>query len=575
MLQITSGKLFAQEPGQRNELRGVVYTNLFLYENPIETAAGRLLPTNTLRAKSSLVYELTELIESPPGSGGVVSHGIDPYLNDFAAIVSFALNVTCTPDSELTSRLTSDRLGPVLSVPPRKLIRRVFDDLVFCQDKDTAKLVKIVSDLIGLQRKSYLAAMRAIRTYVTGLHRLADDLELAYTLLVASIESLTQGFDGHRAEWADYEESKRKAIDEALANADNKTTEAVREAILNIEHVSLARRFRAFTLEHLQPSFFREEAVDLDNPVGRAELPRALYESYRLRSNYIHELKELPKALTLGASYTETTRINRVTYLTFQGMIRLVRHVITEFIRRQPKVEKEVYDYSSELTGIVKLPLAAQYWVGNPEGLTNSSGWKYLEGFLGQIAEYFQQEPDTSITDMRKVLIKVEKMLPNMNAVHRRPFLALYLIFNKLVSPDIQMKNFNKIQTRYGDELDIPSVEAMLVYLVLGVIPDEWPLSDHEQVHDDYFRRQGKKNGLKVRRNLEAGLSLALAERYRTTGDAKRAHELVTYAVENYPGHAPLRELEQAFDLSKAIDWHGVIFPAREATDTEGAGSGE
>ena len=336
----------------------------------------------------------------------------------------------------------------------------------------------------------------------------------------------------------------------------------------------MARRFRDFTLEYLQPSYFREEAVGLDNPVRRSELPGVLSESYILRSKYIHELKELPRVLSLGASYTETTRINRVTHLTFQGMARLVRHVITEFIRRQPQVESEVYDYNSELTCMVELPLAAQYWVDNPKGLTSSSGRVYFEGFLEQIAEYLQK-PDAIITDMRDMLAEVEKKFPNMTIDRRRPFLALYLIFNKLVSPNIQMKNFNKIQRRYGKELDIPSVEAMLVYLVLGAIPDEWPLSDHEKVHDDYFRRQGKKNGLKVRRNLEAGLSLALAERYRTTGDAKRAHELVTYAVENYPGHAPLRELEQAFDPSEPIDWRGVVFSVREATDTERAGSGE
>ena len=504
MLQIASGKLFAQEPGQSNELRGAVHTNLqLLSKDPIETAAGRLLPTHTRGAKL-LVYELTELIESQPDPNVVVSYGIDPYLNDFAAIVSFALNVTCTPDPELTSRLTSDRPGPVLHVPPRKLIRRVFDDPVFCQDEDAAQLVKIVRDLIGLKRKSYLAAMRAIRTYVTGLHRLADDLELAYTLLVASIESLAQKFDGHRAEWEDYDETKRQAIDKALASADKETAEGVRKALLEIEHVLLAQRFRDFTIEHLQPSYFREEAVGLDNPVRRSELPGVLRESYRLRSNYIHELKELPRALTLGASYTETTRINRVTHLTFQGMTRLVRHVITEFIKRQPKVETEVYDYSLELAGHVQVPVDPQYWVGNPKGLTGSSGRVYLEGFLDQIAE-------SSLPNMRGVLEEVEKKFPHMTVNHRRPFLALYLIFNKLVSPDIQMKNFNKIQKRYGEELDIPSVEAMLVYLVLGVIPDEWPLSDHEQIHDDYFRRQGKKNGLKVRRNLETVLKLRYA----------------------------------------------------------------
>ena len=71
------------------------------------TAAGRLLPTNMLRNPNVAVYELTELIEDAPAPGVVKSHGVDPYLSEFTAIVSFALNVTCTPDSELARRLTS------------------------------------------------------------------------------------------------------------------------------------------------------------------------------------------------------------------------------------------------------------------------------------------------------------------------------------------------------------------------------------------------------------------------------------------------------------------------------------
>ena len=52
MLQIASGKLFANKPAQRNELRGVVYTNLQLYgREPIETVAGRLLPIEVDRRR--------------------------------------------------------------------------------------------------------------------------------------------------------------------------------------------------------------------------------------------------------------------------------------------------------------------------------------------------------------------------------------------------------------------------------------------------------------------------------------------------------------------------------------------
>ena len=78
VLQIASGKLFRKKPGQRNELRGVLYTNLRMYDRVIETSAGRLLSTSNLHDSKTLVYELAELIEDDPGPGVIASHGIDP-----------------------------------------------------------------------------------------------------------------------------------------------------------------------------------------------------------------------------------------------------------------------------------------------------------------------------------------------------------------------------------------------------------------------------------------------------------------------------------------------------------------
>ena len=73
MLQIASGKLFKKKPGQRNELRGVLYTNLRMHDKVIATSAGRLLSTSNLQDSKTLIYELTELIEDEPGPG-VIGH---------------------------------------------------------------------------------------------------------------------------------------------------------------------------------------------------------------------------------------------------------------------------------------------------------------------------------------------------------------------------------------------------------------------------------------------------------------------------------------------------------------------
>src|SRR5579871_1839412 len=104
MLQINTGKLFQSGVGRTNKLRGVLYTNLFMagHDASIETAAGTLLSAEPLGDPGTLVYELTEKIEDGRiASGVLISHSVWPYLYDFAFVVSFALNVTCTPDHDL------------------------------------------------------------------------------------------------------------------------------------------------------------------------------------------------------------------------------------------------------------------------------------------------------------------------------------------------------------------------------------------------------------------------------------------------------------------------------------------
>ena len=153
--------------------------------------------------------------------------------------------------------------------------------------------------LVGLQRARFEAAMRAIRQYITGLHRIADNLSLAYTQLVMSVESLALEFEGHVAEWSDYEHRKRERIDTALQHASTETVQKVREAVLANEHVAVSRRFRDFAISHVAPSFFRAEAAQTSSPLSRADLTVALQQAYAIRSRYVHTLREIPGQLTV------------------------------------------------------------------------------------------------------------------------------------------------------------------------------------------------------------------------------------------------------------------------------------
>lgn len=562
MLQICSGKLFKNPVEYRNQLRGIIYTNLrfgFGQEEKLDTEAGSLLSTSSLGQSNAIVYEIEELIESIGQEKGIlVSHTITPYILDFSTIISFALNCTASPSYTLTDRLLSNQRGVSTHTVPSKVVKRFFDKDVYCTEADGEHLRQLVKQLIGLERRTYLGVMRAIRTYVTGMQRIADDFELAYTLLVASIESLAQDFDGHKSSWNSYDQRKRRLIDKALSGSSDEVSESVRKAILDIEHTSLGRRFRDFSIEHLKPSYFREEAVGVVHPISKHDLPKALSNAYQARSQYIHNLRTLPSELTHAIEYSESTHIDNKAWLTIQGLSRLARHTITEFVQRQVTIDREDYNYSRERSGIVQMKMAPQYWVGRTE-LYHGSGSKKLEGFLSQIATKMAGRKDAVVTDLRELLAIVEKSTHTLKKEDKLPYIALYFIFNGFVSEDQRTENALSFQERFDSEFMSPSSESLLVHTLFNITPP-WELAEYHLVLESYFENRDNRFNFRAPILFEAGMILSLAEGYRVNKDFSVAVDLVAKAVENYPGHEALRQFEQDFEPETSpIKWQTIL----------------
>ena len=556
-LQMASGKLFHSPPAFNKQLRGVLYSNLSIATS-LETEAGRLVPMDTLRP-AALVYEMTEHMEHDPAPGVLASRGVDPYLQDYAAIVALGLNVVCTPDANLQRRLINGPPGPAVHTMPCQFVTTTFDHSVSCRPRQAEEFTTFVRQLMGLRRKAFVAVMRAIRTYVTAIHRLGDSLDVAYTLLVSSIEPLAQTFDGPPPSWDDYPEDKRSAMDKALSTADDQTQQDVRATLLKTEHIRLARRFRLFVQDHLESSFFREEAVGKANPVGRAELDRCLIHAYDLRSRYLHGSKELPRTLTLGLpGHSETIWTIEQTLLTFEGLGRVVRHVIKQFVLRQGTIDVQPSDYSNEEPGTFHGQLAPRHWICNPVNLLRPNGIARLFGFCKQMISTLGQKESSDVTAMGQVVAQVRSLLPNMKKVDRRSFLVLYRLYNRAVPIENRIDDTRHIFRQYAPELEDPSIESMLLALLTGEQPG-WTIDEHRKVHDDYFQGGERAKGTRMDARLEIGLTLELAERYRADGDADQARQFIAFAVENCPGNPALMRFEEEFDAARPIAWRKVM----------------
>lgn len=572
MLQIITGKFFTCDELHETLQRAVIYTNYNLII-PIETACGSLLPASGRGEVTETVYEVNQRLEARFKSGEpsiLVATGVEYLAQDFAAIVSFISSATFSTDRELVRRLTQMRNAP-LGVPstPNRYVGRVFDSSVDFSVEDSARLQSFIRELVGLERTDYKRVMRAIRRYITGLHRVGDDLTLAYTLLVASIESLAQDFDQFQPVWADYAREKRGAIDKALEHAPKAVADAVRNAILSIEHVAISRRFREFAIAHVDPSFYREEAVGRQNPVRCGDLQSCLKDAYEIRSKAVHVLLELPAQLTLIPSTQDTVRLEGRPLLTLQGLAHLARHIILTYVARAPKVETEEYDYFPDIPGQVEMPLAEEYWIWNPAGFNHETSWQYLNAFVRRLSSAFAVGPSATLPGLGQVLEEVEKQVPGLSPSRRRSMVALYILFNEYVSSDQRRPEYGEFFATYAADFDSPSIESLLLHTIFGK-DTGWTVEQVEEVRNSYLEQRHWKKGLTFGLLLDAAITLSLAEMHRAAGNDMRAHELIAAAVEDTPGHTALWEFEKACDANMPpINWRSILLPHTTVAQVE------
>lgn len=567
MLQVSTGKFFKHEAYETLR-RAIFYTNYRIFHDDarLETLVGSLQPAFGAHGLGALTCEIIERIQKIPGGphpGEMVATSGVTLINDFAAIISFALDITCTTDLDLARRLTSSELPSLgADLVPQKYIPRMFDRSVHWQPVDPDRLQRFVADLMGLERKSYEAAIRAIRRYVIGTHRISDDVNLAYALFVMSMESLAQEFDEFDPAWSDYDQVKRRRIDEALSAANEATVAKVRAAILANEHVALARRFREFALAHVGPSFFRGEVETAVGAISRPDLSIALRQAYSIRSSYVHHLKDIPRLLVGIDGFHETMEVDGQPTLTFAGLSRVARHVISSFVARAPKVETEEFDWMKDVPGKLTMRAAPEYWIANPQGFEVTTARQYLEAFMGQVVGRLIQ-PSATITDIRPVLVKIETLLPGLaKPAQRLPMLALYFIFNFFAPEGFRSDSYSRIVNVYKTDFDAPSIPSLAAHLVTGQDP-HWSLPAMEVLQAKYFGERHHSDMLSLGRLLEAAFTLRLAEQNRVASNLTRARDLISFAVEVCPNHKGLRDFEaslQREDLSE-IRWQAILLP--------------
>lgn len=553
MLQIVQGMYFRPVPLTDTLHRGIFYTNLRAFrEQTLTFVFGRLLPSTTFDGPRTFTVEAREQLEAQSPSGTLevlAATSGDQLLDEVAAVVAFCTNATCVRDHDMARRLISAQQGEERNRRgPASLLRQTFDATVILTDEGVADLERFTRSLLGLQRKSYEAVIRAIRQIVDATLIVDEDAALAYTLMVAALESLGQASESEPAVWEDYDPSKRHRIDAATQGLDDVVRARIESAVLANEHHGLQRQFVAFVLDHVEPSFYRNEAVGAIRPIKTTELPNALRQAYSIRSRTVHALGRLAREVWMAGDRADTALLDTGIVLSLEGLSRLSRHVVRRFVERAPQGVDSTFNYRSALPGIMPGRWAAQYWIGRAGGFNRDTAAEYFDGMLTYLIEGLSKRSETGLVDMSPVLESIEGTALGLSKREDRLAMAgIMTVWNTVAPPDRRRRLKPKLAKRFEADLAEPSMVSFAIGMVLGR-PIEWSTEDMQLLSDARWKERLGNKPAPLPMRVDAALHILLADRLLHEGSKTKALGELGRAVETVPGLAPLIEFEQAIE---------------------------
>ena len=595
MLQVITKMYFRPGvPLHSTTHREVLYTNLsFLRRDTVPLPLGELTPSTGSVTVSSVTASLTEHLEAKQLDGSdsiLISTSGGDVIEDLADVLSFGLNATLSRDIDLVRRLVPASASDEPRGSAATLFRDTFAPARYITDDELTELRAFMTQLLALERPHFEAAMKAIRRIVRACRRGVDDPTLAYTEMVAALESLSKGASAPAPTWQQIDGRKRKLFDKALHEADEDVAERVRQALMEAEHAGLKNRFVQFVLANVSPKFFRAEATNAIRPIRRPDLTRAIKLAYDLRSRNVHMLWELPpEAYELGDRAETVSPPKLGTMLSLEGMARLSRHVIRAYVDAAPTGVDSTFEWRKAIPGVLQMQLAPQYWIHSGAGFDARSAPRYFAGFLEHLIEVLAGRAE-AVTDINPVLERIEKLAGGTSDTDTRAaMVAIYALWHRFLSPDHHRSGAGPFVAKHNELLKNPSMAAFVVGLLTDPAPD-WTSDQWLELAE---ARRAEQMSSKVRllpASIEAALQVVATQHLLADGRRDEALGLLDCAIDELPGNELLIDWEaklragEAQDLdvsvlvlgpSKGPEPETEVLQSAEDTPAEGAPSEE
>ena len=514
MLQIISGKFFESEDRFIHDGKGILFSNYSCVQ-PIKTCVATLEPVDTYASVSSYVVSYTNQMEKekPPAKNVLVRIGDSEIVEQFMVICSFSLGAFFHQDRGVVAVACRDqRFSSSDYCIPSQFVPRIFSRQINGSVEDTEALSSFVDSVIGLKRESYNSIVTSLRSFVDAMQIIGTNIDIAYSLLIYSLEALSQRSDSYVPTWDDYPINTRDDLDGIFKQLEERTINDIKTALLKNSNLKATKRFLDFVHSHIDDEFFINEAPQGSMTVRNNEFDRALRNAYITRSKFAHLLQPIQDQLKHpNIANGDVVRFSDEPYLSISGLVRVAQHVIKNFVRKSEKVTYEEYNWRQELPGIMRMEMAPQYWIWKHEGLKAEHATNKLSGFLSQLETVISgSEP---ITDLRELLGKYEKLIGQSAAPFNLQMLTTYALYNGFVSAEHKCINYSTVFNKHKTSFDQCTIETMLAWMLMGQLWP-WDVTDCASCWHEYQATKHRKSCIKIPPIISIGVMAEIAALY-------------------------------------------------------------
>jgi hypothetical protein len=206
----------------------------------------------------------------------------------------------------------------------------------------------------------------------------------------------------------------------------------------------------------------------------------------------------------------------------------------------------------------MQLKMCPSCWISSADGLNKDNCSFYLNSYMILLDKYYEDHPNGKVYDVREVITKGFSIKSKLNTEQRTSIVILAAIFFSMIPPELRPPI--KISKTDDNLTEAPSIQKLIMAMFFGQNTD-WPLKDHEQKFEDYYKSRLKPGRFHLPKKLEACLDLAFAEKLRLAGEHERAKTQLDSTADNFPSFTAIRELSENYDPNFEIDWLLQVYP--------------